>query len=192
MTRFPVLFTVISGLIAGLGPGPLSAQVVELPGRVAPRIAPPAPAPFGPGEFLTYKVKLGIFTVGHGHMQVEGLETVRGHTTYRVSMGIDGGVPFYHLTDLFRSWIGVEDLVGRRFIKDQDENGKLRFEHWEFFPEERRYERVDKEEEGEIPTCICYQETHSGRVRILWALYQDEDSKDIAGSHSQCLSASHL
>ncbi len=139
-------------LVSAFAGGSTRAQVAELPGQVTARIAPPAAVPFGPGELLTYKVKLGVFEVGHGHMQVEGLEEIRGHTTYRVSMGIDGGIWFYHMTDLFRSWFGVEDLVGRRFIKDQDEDGKLRYEHWEFFPEERRYERVDKDEEGEIPT----------------------------------------
>ena len=139
-------------LLSGFAGGSASAQVGELPGQVSARIAPPAPVPFGPGELLTYKVKVGFFEVGRGHMQVEGLEEIRGHTTYRVSMGIEGGLWWYDLTDLFRSWFDVEDLVGRRFVKDQDENGKLRYEHWEFFPEERRYERVDKDEKGEIPT----------------------------------------
>lgn len=152
MRRSPFCPFVMALLLSTFPGGSAWAQVAELPGQVSARIAPPAPVPFGPGELLTYKVKLGVFEVGHGHMQVEGLEKIRGHTTYRVSMGIDGGVWFYHITDLFRSWFGVEDLVGRRFIKDQDEDGKLRYEHWEFFPEERRYERVDKEDEGEIPT----------------------------------------
>jgi hypothetical protein len=97
-------------------------------------------------------VKLGIFTVGQGHMQVVGLETVRGHSTYHLAMGIQGGVPFYSIDDLFQSWIGVSDLVGRRFIKRQEEGGKKRFEHWEFFPEERRFERVDNGATGDIPT----------------------------------------
>ncbi len=152
MKRSLFLKAALTLLMMAFGGASAGAQVAEIPGRVTARIAPPAPVPFGPGELLTYQVKLGPFSVGRGHMQVEGLETVRGHLSYRVSMGIEGGIPFYHMTDLFRSWFRVEDLVGLRFIKDQDENGKLRYEHWEFFPEERRYERVDKEDEGEIPT----------------------------------------
>jgi hypothetical protein len=137
---------------AVLGVVPAAAQVPDLPTRVTANIKPPLPAPFGPGELLTYEVKVGFFTVGRGHMQVVGLESVRGARSYHLAMGIEGKALWYRIEDLFQSWIGVHDLVGRRFIKDQDEGGKKRYEHWEFFPEEKRYERVDNGDTGEIPT----------------------------------------
>jgi hypothetical protein len=101
---------------------------------------------------LTYQVKVGFFTVGQGHMQVVGVESVRGVNSYHLAMGIEGKALWYRIEDLFQSWIGVHDLVGRRFIKDQDEGGKKRYEHWEFFPEEKRYERVDNGDTGDIPS----------------------------------------
>jgi hypothetical protein len=152
MRHPPFLPAALALLMAASGGASVSAQVAELPARVSARIAPPAPVPFGPGELLTYQVKLGFFDVGEGHMQVIGLETVRGHASYHVAMGIRGGKLWYRIYDLFQSWFRVEDLVGLRFVKNQEEGGKRRFEHWEFFPEERRYERADREEEGEIPT----------------------------------------
>ena len=43
--------------------------------------------PFGPGERMEYQVKLGIFSAGEAYIAVDGLDTVRGHPTYRLSMG---------------------------------------------------------------------------------------------------------
>ena len=113
-----------------------------------------APVPFGPGERLGYQVKLGIFSVGDGHMTVEGVDTVRGFPTYHVRMGIEGGIPFARVDDEFQSWIDVHSLVSRRFIQDIHEVRYERLRHYEFFPEEWRYERMDVEEEGEIPTSL--------------------------------------
>ena len=33
-----------------------------------------APTPFGPGEHLVYKVKVGIFNAGEGHMTMHGVD----------------------------------------------------------------------------------------------------------------------
>ena len=112
------------------------------------------PVPFGPGERLGYKVKLGIFSVGEGHMTVMGVDTVRGFPSYHVSLGIKGGIPFARVDDEFQSWIDIHSLVSRRFIQDIHQVGSERFRHYEFFPEEWRYERVDIEEEGEMPTSL--------------------------------------
>lgn len=132
----------------------LSGQVGELPGRVTTSIAPPAPVPFGPGETLRYQVKLGVFSVGEGHMTVVGLETVRGNLTYHVVMAISGGVPLARVEDEFHSWIDVRTLVTRRFIQDIREVRYRAFRHWEIYPEERRFERIDADESGELPTSL--------------------------------------
>ena len=113
-----------------------------------------APVPFGPGESLEYQVKVGMFGVGSGHMHVFGVQDVRGHPSYHVQMGIDGGLAFAKVRDVFQSWIDVRNLVSRRFIKDQQEVGYEKYQHFEFFPEERRFERGDNEETGDLPTSL--------------------------------------
>jgi hypothetical protein len=140
--------------LAGLPVGPLGGQVVELPGRVTTNIAPPAPVPFGPGEVLTYQVKLGVFSVGEGHMTVLGLDTVRGKATYHAVMAIAGGVPLARVEDEFHSWIDISTLASRRFVQDIREVRYRAFRHYEIFPEEGRYERVGTDEAGDLPTTL--------------------------------------
>jgi hypothetical protein len=110
--------------------------------------------PFGPGEVLDYKLKLGVFGVGEGRMAVVGLDSVRGHGTYHVALSISGGVPFFGVDDVMQSWFDIRTLATRRFIQDVDEGSYERYRHYEIFPEERRYERRDKIAGGELPTSL--------------------------------------
>jgi len=131
----------------------LLAQVRGLPNRVEPRLAAAADVPFGPGERLEYDVRLGALgRRGEGHMEVVGLDSVRGHTTYHVTMSIAGGLLFAKVNDHYQSWFDVSDLVTRRFIQDVDEINYDRFRHWELYPEERRFVRPDNGVEGDLPT----------------------------------------
>lgn len=107
--------------------------------------------PFGPGEHMSYMVKLGIFEVGEGYMSVQGLDTIRGHPTYHLTMYIAGGVPFYSMEDKFESWLDARTLVSRRFRQDQQEGDWTRYRQFEFFPEEARFERADNDETGDLP-----------------------------------------
>jgi hypothetical protein len=112
----------------------------------------PAPAPFGPGERLGYEVRLGRLSVGRGSLEVLGLESVRGHLSYHVSMGINGGLPLARVNNQLQSWIDVEGLLAHRFIQDQNEVRTKRYRVFEFFPSERRWERTDNGEQGDLPT----------------------------------------
>jgi hypothetical protein len=137
----------------------LSAQVSDLPGRVTTNIASPAAVPFGPGERLDYDVRLGALgRRGQGYMAVVGLDTIRGRTTYHVSMAYDGGLLFARVSDHYQSWFGVSDLVSLRFIQDIDQLNYERYRHFEFYPEERRYERRDVIDSGDIPTTLPLDE----------------------------------
>ena len=152
--RLPAL-GLLGALAVLLLPAAASGQASPPPAHDSVSAFPHAvPVPFGPGERLGYKVKLGIFNVGDGHMTVMGVDTVRGFPSYHVSLGIKGGIPFARVDDEFQSWIDVHSLVSRRFIQDIHEVGYERLRHYEFYPEEWRYERVDVEEEGEIPTSL--------------------------------------
>jgi hypothetical protein len=139
-------------LPSGTGAQALVGQANELPGRVSARIVPPAPVPFGPGEVLEYRVKLGPFGVGNGRMSVVSIDSVRGHLTYHASLAISGGVPLFGVDDEFQSWFDIRSLVSRRFIQDVDEGSYERYRHYEIFPEERRFERRDKIGSGDLPT----------------------------------------
>lgn len=109
--------------------------------------------PFGPGERATYQVKVGLLGgVGNGAMEVVGVEDVRGHPTYNLRLTMQGGVPFYKVDTRFESWLDVAKLVSRRFEQDQKEGKYKRHRIFEFFPEEQRWERVNTEDAGELPT----------------------------------------
>ena len=131
-----------------------STTAVETPVAEASNYDFAAPVPFGPGEALEYQVKIGMFGVGSGHMLVFSVDNVRGHPTYHVQMGLDGGLAFAKVHDVFQSWIDIRNLVSRRFIKDQNEVGYVKYQHFEFFPEARRFERGDDDETGTLPTSL--------------------------------------
>jgi hypothetical protein len=136
---------------ATLGPEVQAQDLTDLP--TVGGVAQPASTPFGVGERMEYQVKLGALSVGNGHMEVHGIETIRGHRAYHVSMGIRGGIRFVARVDnLFESWMDVETLASHRFIQDQDEVRTQRYRQFDFFHDERRFERADGEESGELIT----------------------------------------
>ncbi len=144
----------------------LAPLLAQLPGSRMPaqtgdttRAAPPAPAeapvaevPFGPGERLDYQVSLGIVHVGNGFFQVMGVDTVRGHPTYRLEMQLHGGTMFVKVDDRMTSWLDVRSLVSRRFEQDQKEFRYKRQRTLDFFPEEKRFVEAGKPDGGTIPT----------------------------------------
>jgi hypothetical protein len=136
---------------AAPGAASVEAQGLDLP--TAERVAQPAATPFGPGERMDYQVKLGAISVGNGHMEVHGIESIRGNRSYHVSMGIRGGLRFVARVDnLFESWMDLETLASHRFVQDQDELRTQRHRQFDFFHAERRFERADGEESGRLVT----------------------------------------
>jgi hypothetical protein len=91
--------------------------------------------PFAPGERLEYDVKFGIFRVGRASMEVAGVDTVRGEETYHVVFAVHGSAIFYSMTDTLESWFSVRDLTSRRFVQNNNENGKLYQHRYEIHPE---------------------------------------------------------
>lgn len=113
-----------------------------------------APTPFGPGEHLVYKVKVGIFGVGEGHLTVEALDSVRGNETYRAVMGIDGSMMGLSVDDEYTTWFDVNTLQSWRFIRDIHEISYKSYRHYEFYPDRRRWEREDNDESGPLGSSI--------------------------------------
>jgi hypothetical protein len=150
--RLPILVALLTGLI-GFGREALTGQVPELMDSVTTKIDPPMQVPFGLGELLEYDVKLGFLgKKGEGFMSVDGLETVRGRTTYRVTMAYEGGFLFAKVKDHFKSWFDVANLVTLRSMEDTKQLGRERYKHFEFFPETRTWEREDNGNSGDMPT----------------------------------------
>jgi hypothetical protein len=117
-----------------------------------------APAPFGPGEYLEYKVKVGIFGVGDGYMQVVGIDEHDGNPVYRVEMGIDGSLGPAKVDDEYQTWFDVSTLQTWRYVRDIDEVGYKSYRHWEFFPDRMRWERQDNDEAGDLGSALPLDE----------------------------------
>lgn len=115
-----------------------------------------AKVPFGPGEELRYKVKLGVLNVGEGHMRVVGVEEVRGHRTYHVQMGLDAStmMGLAQVHDRFDSWLDTRMLVSRRFVRDIHELNYKSKRIYDIFPEEKRWARADADKSGTSPSQL--------------------------------------
>jgi len=136
------------GLFVALGFATADQAMAQSPTtREVPRAAPVeslvAPVPFGPGERAEYQVRLGRLSVGEGTMEIVGIEPVRGRPTYHVSWVIQGGIPFARVNDHFQTFIDIETLSSRRFLQDIHEVRYRANRHFEIYPEERRWERLD-------------------------------------------------
>jgi len=134
-----------------------AAPVARAQGTAGSDAAPTTPAavPFGPGERLEYKVSVGVFGgIGNGSMEVVDVDTIRSHPTYNLRFTLTGGVPFYKVNTRLESWLDVAQLMSRRFEQDQKEGKFKRYRMFDFFPEERRWARADKDDEGELPTDL--------------------------------------
>ena len=118
--------------------------------RVYPADSTAAMAPFGPGERLVYKVKIGIFNAGEGQMSIPELDTLRGHDAYRISMTIRGGLGPARVNDAYSSWLDIRSLQSWRFIQDIHEVNYKSFRHYEFYPERRIWDREDNDESGPL------------------------------------------
>jgi hypothetical protein len=121
---------------------------------VAPEDPDAARTPWGPGERLEYNVKLGVFSVGDGHMTLSAMDTVRGNPVYHATMGIQGGVPFARVDDETHSWFDTRTLQSWRFVQDIDEVNYESFRHYEMFPDRRTWERADNDESGPLGSAL--------------------------------------
>jgi hypothetical protein len=113
-----------------------------------------ARVPFGPGERMVYKVKVGIFGVGEGQMAVEGIDTVRGSVTYRATFDVQGGLGPAKVDDHSTSWFDIRTLVSRCLIQDIHEVNYKSYRHYEMYPSERRWEREDNDEFGPLGSSL--------------------------------------
>ena len=131
--RAALLLAASLALATGGAAGSRTASL-ERP-HFAVRDSVPMHVPFAPGERLEYQVKFGIFRVGHAEMEVVGIDTIRGEPTYHVRFAVHGSAIFYSMTDTLESWFSVYDLTSRRFVQNNNEDGRLYQHTYEIFPE---------------------------------------------------------
>lgn len=115
-----------------------------------------AVVPYGPGERLEYKVKAGIFNAGEAHMEVLGIDSVRGEPAYHVELDIRGGIIWGALKaeSHFESWIDTQRIISRSFISDVSNTGHSSYRSFEFYPDEMYWEQTDEGVIGELGTAL--------------------------------------
>ena len=100
---------------------PITEVPVELAEADVPLDPLAARAPFGPGEHLTYKVKVGVFSVGEGYMAVTGLDEHEENPVYKIEMAVQGSLGPAKVNDFYQSWFDVTTLQTWRYVRDIDE-----------------------------------------------------------------------
>jgi hypothetical protein len=127
--------------LAGIAPvAPLAAQAL-------------AKVPWAAGEDLQYVVRLAGLERGTGAMQVLGLDSMRGHPTWRLHFNIKGSTPFgtYHVDDSYDSWMDAETFNSLRFEQDLYEGGTKRKRNYDIYPSKSMFHQEGKEERASVP-----------------------------------------
>lgn len=89
------------------------------------------------GERANYDVELKGRGVGHGSLEVLGLETVNGHQTLHASLKVSAGLLFAKVNDEFDSWFDPNRFYSRRFVQNQRELTHQRSKDYAIAPEQR-------------------------------------------------------
>jgi hypothetical protein len=108
--------------------------------------------PWEAGERLEYTVRLAGINSGSGIMQVLGIDTMRGHSAWRLRFNIKGSTPFgtYHVDDSYESWMDVASLNSLRFEQDLYEGGKHKKRNYDIFPTRSVFHQEGKEERQSV------------------------------------------
>jgi hypothetical protein len=108
----------------------------------AMQVAAQSPAvPFGVGERLEYGGKMGFIRAGEAVLEVEGIETMRGHPTWKFHFTTSVNFGVYRNNTVLTSWTGTTDWISRQFVKDITENGRNRLETFRIYPDSGFYRR---------------------------------------------------
>jgi Protein of unknown function (DUF3108) len=100
-----------------------------------PRVSDSTKQPFGVGERMEYEVRFGPIKVGSGHMEVVGIDSIRGRESWHTAFWVQGGTFFYKVNDLNESWFDTENLASLRFVQQLEEGSNDRERHFEIYPD---------------------------------------------------------
>ena len=143
-----VIISQIAILTAATATG-ATAQSSPIAPTPVPQIvaAPPAKrakVPFGPGERMEYDVKFGALRVGGAHMEVVGLDNLRGRPAWHTAFWVQGGNFLYRVNDVYESWMDAETLSSLRFVQELEEGGKEVERRFEIYPERAIFVQTNK------------------------------------------------
>lgn len=108
------------------------------------------PIPFGVGERLIYDVRFGPVRVGHGSMEIIGIDTVRGRAAWHAHFRVKGGNFVYRVNDTYESWIDTERMHSLRYLQNISEGRYNKRRRYEFYPERQIYQENEKPEKPSI------------------------------------------
>jgi len=117
--------------------------LIVAPAWLGAQNSPASHVPFVVGEHLEYDVKFGKLHVGSGSMDVAPMDTVRGQSAWHTVFQISGGIPFYHVNDLYESWFAASDLASLRYVQNIHEGGYDPKRRFEIYPKRRTYTEND-------------------------------------------------
>jgi len=100
--------------------------------------------PFAVGETAEYDVKFGALKVGTASTVVKDIEQVRGISAWHTVFSLKGGTFFYHVDDVFESWIDRSTFSSLRFYQTQQEGSSGRQKRYEIYPDRGTYMEMDK------------------------------------------------
>ena len=103
-----------------------------------------AKVPFGVGEKMEYDVKFGVLRVGNAHMEVVGLDNLRGRPVWHTAFWVRGGNFMYRVNDVYESWMDAETLSSLRFVQELEEGGKDTERRFEIYPERSIFIQTSK------------------------------------------------
>lgn len=103
-----------------------------------------AAVPFATGERMEYEVRFGSLRVGNAHMEVVGLDNVRGRPAWHTAFWVQGGNFLYRVNDVYESWMDAETLSSLRFVQELEEGGKDTERRFEIYPERAIFVQTSK------------------------------------------------
>ncbi len=98
---------------------------------------------FPVGERMEFSVNWGRVRLGEGSLEIEAIDSIAGHSGYRVAMEMWGGPPFYRVQDRQVSWILPDPLSSIRFEQRLKEGSYKRDTRYTFDLEGMTYDRFD-------------------------------------------------
>lgn len=126
---------------------PPATTPIPVPGTIVHTDALPvsiATVPFSIGEQADYDVKFGALRVGSASTLVQDIEDVRGIAAWHTVFTIKAGTFFYHVNDVFESWIDRNTFASLRFYQTQQEGSSSREKRYEIYPDRAMYTEMDK------------------------------------------------
>jgi len=100
--------------------------------------------PFRVGERADYDVRFGALPVGSASTLVADVETLRGTPVWHTIFQLKAGTFFYHVNDVFESWIDTTNFASLQFFQTQHEGLQERRKRYEIYPEQGTYVEMDK------------------------------------------------